>query len=1182
MKNFSILLLLLSFVPGFAQTVNLFNPADNVTYPSQLYFCTGENFNVKVDAVASSTGDYAISKLTDFNLADNFVSVPFSNKVGNDHFSNAIPLGFIFSFYGQDYTKVVVGSNGRLVFSKSAELDLLNTNTYKDQIHSGNNSSSTQIILPSSDYNKVYAGDATKELPLAQIFGGYTDLGYYNSSYYDKITYGTGTYQGINGILISFKDVLQSTSGTGYDKPLSIQFFVMPNNRIIIKVIKNNREKNAILGIQNSSGTKFKVPTHSTAGQDYNNGEWNSEGVAFQFTPNQNLTPQYKWFRNGVAVPGQISSTFNTTSFGTPLNDGDILKVEVTYLEDPTILKTGQLIFKKIPKPVITYNSGAACVSGVTMSVVNNPDLSYEWYRTGNATVLGTGNSYYATQNGDYFVRAKRTYLPSCVIDADPVTVNLNSTIPPFNANNVSFNYCDKTGATSRIINLYDYYPKNPSYTLNFIDGVTTIADPANYSIVANTEKIISIYVNDPVSGCTINQNFTIRFDSVPNVVNNLPKKYCFGETSVDVSQYLQDLAGSNFGVFDFQYSTDGTNYSTNSIVNPKQFAKIWVKISPKNIVNSSCSTISTLVFTEQSKVIANAPTTQLAPQCASSTQTFDLASLFPQINADPNVTITFHKTLIEAESGLNPVPNNFRSGLNYTTLYIRVVDNITGCVSPDHPTITLLVYLKPTLLVNSLQKSNCQGNTIFNLTQNASDLTNAQSPVTVQLAYYSTNGTLLTAAQVLNYDASIFGVKPYIKVVYNTTCNDTVAYNLIYNPKPQATSTQILICNEVTYVLQDFQNSVINNSSQYTFTDINGNPLPASFNVTVLPKTVQFLLKDKTTGCTSDVQSITFVKGGNSALLNTQATITKCDTDFDGKTNFNLNDVKTEFTTDPDAVFEYFKDAIYTQSITADYTNENPFTQKIYVRITLPNFCPSSAEINLIVNTPTKSSTLLEKYFVCYNETVNIDAGFENKTFKWSTGETTQTVDFKIPGSYSVLLTNAKGCFYTHNFTVSDENQPKIDVINQTNNSIEVVASGGVKPYQYYFNGVAQTSNILQNPTQTSYEIQVRSATGCFGPPKTVYFIKINNAFTPNADGVNDTWKIENLDKMEQVSIIIVDRAGTKVFESKNPAKSEWDGKNLGRSLATSTYWYAVSWFDPVTQKNEQRQGWILLKNRN
>ena len=80
----------------------------------------------------------------------------------------------------------------------------------------------------------------------------------------------------------------------------------------------------------------------------------------------------------------------------------------------------------------------------------------------------------------------------------------------------------------------------------------------------------------------------------------------------------------------------------------------------------------------------------------------------------------------------------------------------------------------------------------------------------------------------------------------------------------------------------------------------------------------------------------------------------------------------------------------------------------------------------------------------------------------------------------------------------------------------------------------------------------------------------------------MNDTWKIENLDKMQEVSIVIINRNGTKVFESTNPSKSEWDGKSNGRELPTSSYWYVVTWFDAVTQKNEQRQGWILLKNRN
>ena len=185
-------------------------------------------------------------------------------------------------------------------------------------------------------------------------------------------------------------------------------------------------------------------------------------------------------------------------------------------------------------------------------------------------------------------------------------------------------------------------------------------------------------------------------------------------------------------------------------------------------------------------------------------------------------------------------------------------------------------------------------------------------------------------------------------------------------------------------------------------------------------------------------------------------------------------------------------------------------------------------------------------------------------------------------PGNYSVELTNSNECTYTHNFIVSDENQPKIGLINQTNNSIEAIATGGTTPYLYYFNGVAQTSPILMNPTANSYTVQVESAMGCLGEPKTIYFIKIHNAFSPNGDGINDTWTIENLDKMESYTIQIVDRYGNKVFESQNKNNVVWDGKSNGRALPTGTYWYNVVWFDAITQKSEQRQGWVLLKNRN
>lgn len=1186
MRKFYQFLLFFFVISGFAQSVNLYNPANNSVYPSQLYFCGAETFNLKVDATATSTGDYAITKglATNFGLSAGSIPITFPGT-GADKFSDAFPIGFDFSFYGKTYKKIVAGSNGRLVFSNDPELEnLKNTSTFTDRTFSGITGYNTYSKLPSKDYNKVYKTIPEQELNLSQIFFGYTDLVPKSKNGSVTYLYKNVVLAGVNGLMVSFQNQIR-TNGLGGDSSTSYYSYILllEDGRIIMSVYnKSETSYNAILGIQNDDASKFKVPTHSNNAYDYNNGPWNSEGTAFIFTPNQNLTPQFKWSRNATV----LTETSNTLPNFAP-NDNDVLKVEVTYFDSGNVqvgsAVSDQIIFKKIPVPVITSSSGGGCVSGVQLSVPNDPDLNFEWFMVGNPNVLGTGNTYFASQTGNYYVKVSRKTLPSCSENSAQFAVNLSSTIPPFNAGNKPFNFCETSAATDKTINLYDYYPANPAqYTLVFMDNGVIIPNPANYILPANSVKTIAISVNDPVSGCSINTTFNLRFDSLPAAINNLPKNFCYGETSVDVSQYLQDVAGSNFAIFDYQYSTNGTNYSTNPVINPKSFPKVWIQISPKNPTAGSCTTISSIIFSENAKIIANTPTVPLAPQCASATQTFNLASLIPQINPSPNVTVTFHQSLTDAQSGANPVNLNFRSGLGNTTLYIRVVDTTLNCAATDFPEITLLVYLKPKLLKNNIAQKNCAGNSVFNLTQNPSTLTDAVSPVTVTLEYYSTNNTLLTATQITNYDEAVYGPNPYIKVIYNTTCSDVVTYNLSYNPKPVARTSQILICDELVYSLQNFEDSVILNSSDYSFVDLLGNPLPTSFDVRVLPKTVQFAIKNNLTGCISDPQSVTFVKGGNSVLLATETSIEKCDVDFDGKTDFNLNDVKGDFTNDPAATFEYFKDAAFTQMINSNFTNDIAFAQTVFVRITLPGFCPANGKINLKVNIPSKSSTLIDKYFICFGETITVDAGSENVSWKWSTGENTQTVDFTKAGSYFVELTNSLGCKYTHNFTVSSENQPVIEVVNQTNNSIEVIANGGVKPYKYYFNGVPQNSNILLNPTASSYEIQVESATGCFGPPKTIYFIKINNAFTPNSDGINDVWFIENLDKMAQVSIVIVDRNGSKVFESTNPAKSDWDGKSFGRALPTSTYWYAVSWYDPVTQKNEQRQGWILLKNRN
>jgi len=1196
MRKIYFLLFILSFVSGFTQSVNLFNPANNAVYPSQQYFCTGESFNLKIDAVATSTGDYSLQQISGFNVPATTSTVLFSNTVGNDHFSKPLAIPFTFDFYGKQYTHLVVGSNGRLIFGSGADFDNLHTNRYVDKIHSGNDTSSSNIKLPNVAYNQIDSNDFSRTLNFAQIFFGFTDLGYYNTSHYNKLTYGTITFNGIKGLLINFNQVLERTVMGGYVSTITSQVLILEDSRILIKVVKSNATGNAIIGIQDETSAMARWPVNSEPASPFNNGKWSSDGTqTWLFTPNQNLTPKFKWFQNA----NPLTETGNTLSGFVP-NDNDVLKVEVTY-HDPSGAQVGpmvsdQVTFRKAQTPLIIKQLDNC---QVIMKITNyDPALKYEWYRVGSSTIISTSQEIYLSRvtdaPGKFYVKVKKPDGTICSSSSDSNQLEyLSEKLPaPLNSNPAVV--CDNsaTPASTKTVNLYQLiYPKyDPAsglekYNVYFYEGTANIlvTNPENYVVNANQIANLSFAVKDGNDNMScITGGSPVYFISVTNAMNI---STCSSQPFFDLKTAFEQ----NFpGYYAFTYTyADGTSAGNGTTVDVTKSVNVKT-----TFLGASCSTNTLVTFTSGPAIAV--PQVPVQERCAgadTNANRFDFNYIKSILDPANQYDVKFYNKSDNSEIVVSngPGANLNVAGYFWTTIigdytiYAKLISKTNASCFATSNDIILRVYRKPQVIAqNPVVMKNCQGNNVFNLTKNVNDLVNATPEVSVSLEYYAQNGTLLTGSQITSYDAAVFGTKPYIKIKYNPSCEDVVNFDLQFNTKPAALVSQIIICSELNYTLQNFQNSVINNSTQYTFTDESGNPLPASFDVSVLPKTVKFLIKDKTTGCVSDVQTVTFVKGSDTPLLVSQTDFKLCDADFDGKTSFDLNSKKTIFSTDPNAVFEYFKDVNFTQPIAANYTNETAFAQTVYVRISVPGFCPSSGKINLKVNTPTKSSTLQSKYYICYGETLTVDAGPENPSRTWSTGETSQTVLITKAGSYSVELTNGDGCTYTHNFTVSDENQPKIEVINQTNSSIEVIANGGVKPYTYYFNGVAQSSNILMNPSTSSYEIQVESATGCLGEPKTIYFIKINNAFSPNADGINDVWKIDNLDKMESVSVIIVDRYGNKVFESTDNRKVEWDGKQFGRSLPTATYWYTATWFDPVTQKSEQRQGWILMKNRN
>ena len=94
---------------------------------------------------------------------------------------------------------------------------------------------------------------------------------------------------------------------------------------------------------------------------------------------------------------------------------------------------------------------------------------------------------------------------------------------------------------------------------------------------------------------------------------------------------------------------------------------------------------------------------------------------------------------------------------------------------------------------------------------------------------------------------------------------------------------------------------------------------------------------------------------------------------------------------------------------------------------------------------------------------------------------------------------------------------------------------------------------------------------------PQNECEIELYNAFSPNGDGTNDFWYIENLINYMPNTVYIYTRWGDEVImiENYDNITVYWDGTDgKGRELAPGTYFYVV-----ITELSELNQaGWVQI----
>lgn len=243
-----------------------------------------------------------------------------------------------------------------------------------------------------------------------------------------------------------------------------------------------------------------------------------------------------------------------------------------------------------------------------------------------------------------------------------------------------------------------------------------------------------------------------------------------------------------------------------------------------------------------------------------------------------------------------------------------------------------------------------------------------------------------------------------------------------------------------------------------------------------------------------------------------------------------------------------------------------------------------------------------ISKDSICIGEMIEFtDAsktndGVINKWFWRFDGASTDTLAntshfYRRPGIETIVFfaQNDLGCYTdTIRKTIEVFDSPKINagedllVLNDGSLQIPATATGRIIAYQWTPSIYLSATDILQpfvvNPQEeVEYRLTVFGRGGCIRTDlvkmKPLLMPLPPNTFTPNGDGVNDTWTIKNLDLYPNSVIEIYTSAGLLVYRSSG-SSNPWDGNYKGKPLPAGTYYYVI---DPRNQR-KKIAGYITL----
>jgi len=805
--------------------------------------------------------------------------------------------------------------------------------------------------------------------------------------------------------------------------------------------------------------------------------------------------------------------------------------------------------------PTVAASATVACLGDTLVLTVTSPQtgVTYTWT---DITGTNTGTTYTISNigpGGSYNISVTATDTNGCVSAGTPVTINVNN-LPGTTVSGVQ-HFCKNDNT------VLNASPTGAGYTYQWTQNGTPISGATASSYSATAAGNYGVVITDNGTGCKAASlgNYVITVDSLPAIDTSnmvITASGCNQSTgSVTSVSVTPNATNNSYTWTDSGGNTVGTGINLGNV--PAGTYCLLVTDS------NNCKTTICGVNVNN----AGAPNISIAASanniCSGTTTTLT-ASGAPSYTWSPGGATT----------------NTISVTPGATATYTVTGDSL-GCTTQQQ--VTINVTATPSVTASSSQSSICS----------SQSATLTASGATTYSWLPSGSGGSIVVNPSTNTTYTVIGM--------NGNCSDSSIVNLNVTPTPtlNITSAPPAICAGQTATL------TATGANSYTWQPTGANTGTITDNPST---TTVYTVTGDSAGCTGAPQTVT-VTVNQLPVLTTTGIQSACAGGTINAINYTLGGVTVNWTNTNGNVGI----PVSGSGDINTYTAPNVTTTETGVLTATPvdngTGCQGAAQTYTVIINPLPQATGgTPDSALCGAANggvtgVNVTGGTPSYSYQWynsggiMVNDTNATLNNVPAGTYSVMITDANGCQApagATTFTVGGSAAISTTItppLTQGQGPLTVVFTSnttGATVYNWNMgNGQTDTSATPAGATYTApgtyTVILISSNGGCLSIDTALVIIdaaigiEVPNIYSPNGDGINDTWHINSSGYCD-LHCEIYNRWGQLVYQLLG-VNDEWNGiMNNGNPASEGTYYYILEAKSCVDGKPYKVSGYITL----